>query len=226
MVNSLQFSKTDYLKATDDYRQNWSLTDKTLYSLCQNNFPHDSMGNINAKLWIIGRAYATGIERKIKSNGYQGDSLSQLAKHIYENKQVVNNIFDKLQSISKDSSLTVQKLEMIISLHGRFVELIKEITREKQSSRSFVSKYMHFHCPIVPIYDSIASQTINKFVRWHKSLIVFDKPDVADENYFWFTLRFWKLYGIASEAIDVLKVKDIDCYLLYVAGKLKGKGYE
>jgi hypothetical protein len=29
---------------------------------------------------------------------------------------------------------------------------------------SFVSKYLHFHSPIVPIYDSIAQATIGKLV--------------------------------------------------------------
>ena len=136
------------------------------------------MNNINAKLWIIGRTYMTGIERKIESNGKQGDSLSQLAEHLYKNRRKVDNILKQLKSITKGSKLTASKLEIIVTLHGELVELIKDITRRNQSSRSFVSKYMHFHCPIVPIYDSFASQTLTKFVRWNDNLIVFDKPKV------------------------------------------------
>jgi len=187
----MQFSKTDYLKSVDDYIQNWDLLDKALYSLCQKNYAHDSMNSIKAKLWIIGRTYATGIERKINSNGYQGGSLSQLANHLYENRKIVNSILGELSSISNNYKLTQLKLERIVTLHGRFVDLIKDITRKSQSSRSFVSKYMHFHCPIVPIYDSFASQTLPKFVRWNNNLMVFDEPKVVDEDYLWFVLRFW-----------------------------------
>ena len=31
---------------------------------------------------------------------------------------------------------------------------------------SFVSKYLHFHCPIVPIFDSNAQAAIGQFVDW------------------------------------------------------------
>jgi hypothetical protein len=31
---------------------------------------------------------------------------------------------------------------------------------------SFVSKYLHFHSPIVPIYDSNAQAAVGRFVDW------------------------------------------------------------
>ena len=71
MNKSLQFSQKDYLKSVNSYLQNWLQIDNTLYSLCRKNYGHDSMNSINAKLWIIGRTYMTGIERKIESNGKQ-----------------------------------------------------------------------------------------------------------------------------------------------------------
>lgn len=219
----MEFSKKNYLKSVDQYLKNWSQTDETLYSLCQKHYSHNSMNSIDAKLWIIGRTYATGIERKIKSNGNQGGSLSQLAEHLYKNKRTVDNILNKLKPISSSSKLTADKLEVIVTLHGEFVGLIKEITRKNQSSRSFVSKYLHFHCPIVPIYDSFASQVLDKFIRWKDSLIIFKNPKIVDEDYLWFALRFWALYKIASDSVEVEKVKHLDYYLLYVAEELNSK---
>lgn len=224
MKNLIPFSKSDYQKYKDHYLQNWTLNDDTLYSLCQKNYSHDSKNHINAKLWIIGRTYATGIERKIKTNRYQGGSLSQLARHLYENRDKVNAIFDKLSKITSVSLLTVQKLEKIVALHGEFSHLIKDITRENQSPRSFVSKYMHFHCPVVPIYDGFASRTLERFQRRDDSLKVFIKPVIADDDYYWFVLRFWGLYQKASKVVDVEKVKHLDYYLLCVADKLKETG--
>ncbi len=214
MDKILQFSKKDIMESVDDYKQNWIVVDNTLYSLCKKNYDHDSKNSINAKLWIIGRTYATGIERMIKSNGNQGDSLSRLAEHLYENRQIVDGIFNKLKSISNGSRLTIDKLEMIISLHGELVGLIKQITIDNQCPRTFVSKYMHFHCPMVPIYDSIASQTLSKFVCWSKKLRIFEKPKTVDEEYFCFALKFWELYKKVSETEKNLKVKYLDNYLL------------
>lgn len=223
MNNCLQFSNKDYLKSTNQYLQSWLQIDNTLYSLCQKNHDHDSMNSINAKLWIIGRTYMTGIERKIESNGKQGGSLSQLAEHLYKNRHKVNKIFSQLKFSCRGSKLTLNKLESIVTLHGELVELIKQVTRRNQSSRSFASKYMHFHCPIVPIYDSYASQALTKFIRWNNQLIIFNKPKIVDEDYLWFVLRFWELYKRASEVIDVEKVKYLDYYLLCVAEELNKK---
>lgn len=220
MIQTLQFSKNDYIKAVNDYLQNWDLIDKTLYSLCQKNYTHDTMNSIKAKLWIIGRTYATGVERKIKTNGYQGGSLSQLANHLYNNRIQVDTILGELKANSNGTTITRQKLEKIVSLHGRLVDLIKDITRNNYCPRSFVSKYMHFHCPVVPIYDSFASRILNKFIRWNNNLTVFDKPKIVDEEYMWFVLRFWELYKRASGQVDVERVKYLDYYLLCMADEL------
>ncbi len=223
MNKTLEFSKKDYLESVNHYLQNWLQIDNTLYSLCQKNYDHDSMNSINAKLWIVGRTYMTGIERKIESNGKQGGSLSQLAEYLYRNRRKVNNIFNQLKPLSKDSKLTDSNLKTIVSLHGELVEFIRAITRNNYSSRSFVSKYMHFHCPIVPIYDSFASQALTKFIRWNNDLNVFDKPKIVDDDYLWFVLRFLELYKRASESVDIEKVKYLDYYLLCEAEKLNKK---
>ena len=40
MNKTLQFSKKDYLKSTNQYLQSWLQIDNTLYSLCQKNYDH------------------------------------------------------------------------------------------------------------------------------------------------------------------------------------------
>lgn len=223
MNKTLQFSKKEYLESVSHYLQNWLQIDNTLYSLCRDNFCHDSMNSINAKLWIIGRTYMTGIERKIESNGKQGGSLSRLAEYLYKNRREVDDILNNLILSCEGSKLNSNKLENIVSLHGELVNLIKQITRNNYCPRSFVSKYMHFHCPSVPIYDSFALKALHNLTRWNDNLIVFGKPKIVDDEYLWFALRFWELYQNATESVAIEKVKYLDYYLLCVAEKLNEK---
>ena len=62
----MAFSPEEYRQAVDDYEKGWQATDTALYDLCRRYPNHTDRGGVNAKLWIIGRTYATGIERKIR----------------------------------------------------------------------------------------------------------------------------------------------------------------
>jgi hypothetical protein len=172
------------------------------------------MPAINAKVWIIGRAYATGIERMISSSGAQGDSLGKLAKHLYKNRTTLDSIFNRLLSIKEP--LSTAKLKFIVMEHGKFVRLLAEILRDNQSARSFASKYMHFHCPSVPIYDRYANGELRRICHWEDNYEVFELPKGADEEYYYFILRFWQLYKNFRESVGRTNARLIDCYLLWM----------
>lgn len=203
-----------YEEAWDDYKRDWRILDECLYRLCSDNPGHNSLDAINAKVWIIGRAYATGIERSAEKG--PGQALGRVARCLFENRQGVNSIFNELETISEP--LSIEKLSVILGLHGRLNQILKgakqpsgkPLLRDNRSARSFVSKYMHFHCPAVPIYDSIGSARIRKFYRWKNSYRVCDEGK-ADELYYWFCMRFWQLYQQAPE--DEKTVKRLDNYL-------------
>ncbi|MGO9781660.1 MAG: hypothetical protein ACLPKE_00300 [Streptosporangiaceae bacterium] len=52
---------------------------------------------------------------------------------------------------------------MITELHGRIAKAISYQSGDIFLA-SFVSKYLHFFCPIVPIYDSNAEASIGQYV--------------------------------------------------------------
>jgi hypothetical protein len=153
-----------YEKSCQDYQKNWALLNQTLYDLCKNYRDHQEMSAINAKLRLIGRTLATGIERMIESTGEQGSSLDQLAYHIHKNHKKMDSIFTHLSMIAEP--LNSEKLRAIVDEHGRFLKLLAPKMRKGVSPRSFASKYMHFHCPAVPIYDSYASSKLFSY-RWN-----------------------------------------------------------
>lgn len=204
----------EYKKACTDYKQNWALLNEILYKMCKDCRSHKNLSAINAKVWIIGRTYATGIERMISSSGAQGDSLGQLAKHMYKNRTILDSIFNRLLSIREP--LTTPKLKVIVMEHGKFVRLLAEILRDNQSARSFASKYMHFHCPAVPIYDRYANGELRRICPREDSYEVFEIPEGADEEYYYFILRFWQLYEKFKESFGRTNVRFIDCYLLWM----------
>ena len=145
----MSFSLAKYKRACADYAANWEAVEIALYDLCKRHPDHQDQGGINAKLWIIGRAYATGIERKISSQGFQGSSMTQLGKHFWRNRHRVDKALQILRGVNQP--LTPEKLTKILDAHGRLVRIIQGALRKGQTPRSFVSKYLHFHNPAVPI---------------------------------------------------------------------------
>ena len=147
------FDAKEYESACRSYAARWETSDKILYNVCKQFPGHKDLAGTIAKLWLIGRAYMTGIERQIKSNGMQSNS-DQLADHIWGKRDDVDGILKNLESVGEP--LAENNLKTIVQAQGQLLRIVKEITYPR-SPRSFVSKYLHFHCPAVPIYDMIVA---------------------------------------------------------------------
>lgn len=214
----MKFSKSKYNAICADHNGNWAALDGVLYDLCKRYPDHRSRDAINAKLWVIGRTYQTGIERKIKSDGHQGSSLGQLAQHIWKNRKRVDRIISRL---GKQKGLTPQRIRLILEAHGELLALVKSMKRLKTSPRSFVSKYLHFHCPDVPIIDSFVHAQMKKLYPWQSSYALFPITQPMDENYARFVFRFWQFYCGAQQTGAKIIVKRLDNYLLALAREAK-----
>ncbi len=206
------FSRVKFDRARQDYRERWALLDKQLYEVCRRYPRHEDLGTVNAKLWLIGRSFATGIERQIKSDGSQGGSMGQLAQCLISNASELDQILSQLAVVQEP--LAPDKLEAIASAHGRIMKIVAKVVRKNRSPRSFVSKYLHFHCPAVPIYDSWAVEKLRALYRWQSSFQVFKLPLGADEEYCWHLMRFWQLYEDAKKVRGKATSRMLDQYLL------------
>lgn len=215
----MSFSVAKYKRACADYQANWEAVEIALYDLCKRHPTHQDQGGINAKLWIIGRAYATGIERKIKSKRVQGSSMTQLGKHFWRNRRRVDKVFRSLRGVNEP--LTPIKLVKILNAHGRLVRIVQGVLRKGQTPRSFVSKYLHFHNCAVPIFDGVAARAARKHYRRERVDEVFQIPEAADKQYADFILRFWRLYKEAGNSGVRINVKLLDNYLLALAKEAK-----
>jgi hypothetical protein len=198
------------LNATIADAPSWAVLMETLYRLCRENPDHSDLPGSNAKIWLVGRGLATGVERQIAAAGGQGSSLGRLCEHVYAKHKQADEIIAPLREL--EEPLDSQKLCRIIEAHGRFCRLIQPVLREGRSARSFAAKYLHCHAPVVPIFDSIASRNLSRICPCPQ--VALKMPKRADASYHGFALRFWHLYNAAREMRPDVTVRQLDLYLL------------
>lgn len=191
------FDLERYRRNIADYERSWRPTDLQLRRLCEEHPGHEDPGSVNAKLLIIGRSFATGIERKVKATGNQGGALSIISRHLIQNAAEVDRLINSIPTEAE--YLEDSRIEPVLQAHGEFVTLLRKITRKGQPPRSFVSKYLHFHRPVVPLYDSYAQNVIPKLVRWSAALKVVEYRKPFDEVYWEYLMRFRRLLQLAAD---------------------------
>jgi hypothetical protein len=184
-----------------------------LYALCRRYPEHSDRRSLTAKIALIGRAYSAGLERRVTPpDGLQ--AITVIADYCEKNARKLDEIVARLQPV-KDP-LSLQSIAEIVAVHGDLAGLLSGVTKGRKTPRSFASKYLHFHNPAVPIYDSYALAGIIKLVRWDSSSIPFECPpggDAAPDGYYHFCVRFWRLYDACRQAGLHVTVKALDMYL-------------
>jgi hypothetical protein len=214
------FSKERFHAAVEDLKVSWSILYGTLRTLCVNHPDHKTHNCVSAKVWIIGRTYATQIERMVSSDKGQGSSMSKVVKLLLENGDKLDGW---IASIRKDGPETWDDadIQAYVGVHGQFSTLVKSITHKgKRSPRSFVSKYLHFHRPIVPIYDSVAAEALNKLLPWRKAFDCGKLVEEEDELYRQYVMQLRQLNGAAVHAGLTPALRELDWYLLCEADRL------
>jgi hypothetical protein len=197
------------------YSKRWgNLLDQTLYALCKQHPNHTHIGEITAKLWLIGRGFATGVERQIPSTRKQGGSLWKMVLHLKKHGKSIDEIVRRLKNVHEP--LNVEKLRVVLAEHGRFCRIVSRIAREKHSLVSFASKYLDFHAPIVPIYDSWVGLQAWR-MRRKETLDWFKRPEGADANYYWYCVCFWQLYSDLRPHDRYVNVRRAEGYLMWLA---------
>ena len=87
----------DYGKAQRERRMLYSRTDEVLYDMCRKWSNHRDLSIVQAKVRIIGRVYAAGVERKgkkIKQREYTRQSLKYFRRSKLGSIQKLMNSID------------------------------------------------------------------------------------------------------------------------------------
>ena len=206
-----QFSASDYYASREDYAQNWKTVDQILYRLCSEYPLHSDLPSVTAKVVIIGRAYATQIERKVSTKRTQGSSISQVAALFFDHHAEMDQWFVRIGKIT--GNLTASNISEILTIHGLILGLLAKLTIRKQSVRTFVSKYMHFHNPVVPIYDSVADGFLPQLISLED--IQIPAAECVDVTYARYAYGFLKLYQSATSQGVPVTMRLLDSYLMW-----------
>jgi len=211
----------DFKKKWGNYQNGPRIMNDTLYKLFKKYPNHKNTGEIAAKVTILGRTYATGIERHAVKHK-KLPPMNVITNFLVKNGKRIDKLFKPLIKIQE--RLTIKKLETVIKVHGDFVSLLSVIMRKNNNPRSFASKYMHFHCKAVPIFDQIANSSLKskKYGMYPlnmpgmKRLIQrFNKPKDMDNEYYQFCVRFYAMYeDLKAHKVTETNVRSIDHYLL------------
>ena len=199
-------------RAIEDYRASWQPVDSELYDLCRRRPSQRAFADVYTKVAMIGRVYAAGVSRTVRVDG---DPETAVARGLMEQADLLDKTLHALAGAQLDRALAAQ----VIELHARVVRGLRQHTGGTWQ-QSFVSKYLHFHCDLVPVYDSRAEASIGRFVSWPAVYGVRDsigRPVDWLTKYYNFVTAFITLYESAATVASVhATVKEID-YLLWQA---------
>jgi hypothetical protein len=182
-----------------------------LYKLCERYPTHTDVGEVTAKIWLIGRAYSAAAERGISGKGKGDTYIKKLAQRF------VNKNADRyLASLPKKPGKLCENLDDVINVHHH-IESVFSI-KDELGRVSLTSKYLHFHRPdLFPIYDSRASKAITKvtpdsrFVGYKVSSVQ------ADSLYGKFCVRCaWLLDEMTHQTKKQPSLRQLDTMLLQI----------
>lgn len=196
-------------QAVSDYKAGWQAVDAELYDLCR-RAGHRDFSDVYTKVAVIGRVYQAGVSRSFRASG---DPEAAVARGLVKQAGLIEDRLAALNGREFDRPACTA----IVELHGRVTKGLVECTGGIWLT-SFVSKYLHFHCPIVPVYDANAVRSIGAFTDWRAAAGVRDSmADLQDwaKAYRNFAAAFTALYERARAETPMRpSVKEID-YLLW-----------
>lgn len=194
----------------EQYQKHSRDLNDVLYRMCSELSGHVDRGKVRAKVWLIGRSYASGLER------HAVNGLDSIIDALYASRRWLDR---NLEDLNRCGLVPADEhVRKVASLHGRVLAALTEYTRGGNQVRSFVSKYLHFHAPIVPIYDSVVVGRLQQrgWYPWSSSWTVrYPTPPDVDREYWRLCVRVarvaedWKREGLAPTA------RNIDTYLYF-----------
>jgi hypothetical protein len=206
----------DLTAAAASFDRDWGGVDDVLYGLCREFPGHEVPREVTAKLALVDRAYSAGLERQVIPDA-GSQAITKIADFVVDHGREVDAIIAELAPLQEP--LNGENMVEIVRAHGRLVDLLRQIPTRGTSPRSFAAKYLHFHRPIVPLYDSYVSTTLVHLVRWDSQATpFFALPPEGDPDYWDFCVRFLRLYEACHAAGLAVSVKQLDTYLWAVPG--------
>lgn len=198
-----------------DKAQAWwdyELGRETLYEMCDRFPGQEDVRHTISKLWLIGRSHAAALERrrapKPTDQPYR-ETATAIAKD-----EVFRTMVTSLRDVDEAAAYTTAVLHDIHEAADHLARLFQKTTRTFKIS--LATKYLHFHAPSVPIFDSLSEESLAWLVADD------DVPDDFPKTRYGGQLaRFAVVRRRLSEAGIKTTAATLDIFLLY--WRLPGK---
>lgn len=213
LVSIITPSAGEIRAAVDKFDAAWGGVDQVLYGVCRDHPDHTSRRSVMTKSILIERAYAAGLQRLVPPPE-GGQAVDRIGDCLYEYGADVDTIIAGLDDVHEP--LTSEGMRSVVCRHGELTRLLADRLTDGKSARSFVSKYLHFHRPVVPIYDDYCKRSLAHWVRRVAGAVPVRAPDGADREYYSFCVSFWRLYDACRREGMGFSVKDFDAFLWQV----------
>lgn len=197
-----------YRRYMAEYERRSRKLNDVLYQMCRDLPGHTDEGTILAKVWIIGRTYAAGIERHAEGG------LDPIVSALRSSSRWLDPALRRLAK--RQPIFTSANLKEVAKLHHELEARLRRHTRNGNQVRSFVSKYLHFHAPIVPIFDSVVNLQLRTtgWYPWRRALAEeFPVPASVDSAYWQHCVRIAKITDEWTAAGLVPTTRNIDSYV-------------
>jgi hypothetical protein len=143
-------------QAITAYEAGWKPVDDELYDLFRRRSSHRDYRDVYTKVVMIERVYRAGVVRAFKA---KANAETTVARELLPQADLLEEQLATLAGQTLNGKTALQ----IVELHGRITASLAPSADVWLTS--FVSKYLHFHCPIVPVYDSKAAGSVGGFFK-------------------------------------------------------------
>jgi len=195
-------------EAQEDYK--YGPGAETLYDVCRRYPRHDAGAHAAtiSKLWLIGRSHSAALERR-RAGG--PDPYPPTADLMAAGGRL-DALLDQMRALETYSPA---HLAAVYTVVGHLAGLFQETTG--QYKLSLASKYLHFHDPSVPIYDSISHEGLALLVPLDEAKRYAGR-ELAARGLGWYgkhLARFAAAHAILRQAGYDANARRIDTFLLY-----------
>ena len=134
---------------------------------------------VTAKIALVNRVYEAGLERRVTPPPGE-QAIVVIAQFALEHKRELDDEIQALVCVREP--LDARSMALIVEQHGRLTRLLQGVSTDGKAPRSFASKYLHFHRPVVPIYDEYARSSISRLVPWDSASHRFPSRTEGDRS--------------------------------------------
>lgn len=208
--------RAEYYESPDN--QQGSIGNGVLYQLCKDYPRHESINEIESKVWLIGRAYAAAIERGRGSTAEVGndDFYHAVVAPTFKDSE----LDERLDAIKGFRDITEKNASRILAVHGYLVRLIRDKITPRRRNRSFASKYLHFHMPnLFFIYDSRVAGALAGKIRLPKDIKTDQEIDDDYAAFFYKALKVKRQMEEALSRREPISLRAFDCALVEIANR-------